>query len=59
VFNAGTANHGTLLDFSNVLSTLEMQSQVAGFGASTQATGGPFVTLGTVSSDVLDLSPAN
>jgi len=56
VFNAGTANHGTLLDFSNVLSTLEMQSQVAGFGASTQATGGPFVTLGTVSSDVLDLS---
>ena len=55
-FNQATANHGTLFDFSNVLSTLEMQSQVAGFGASTQATGGPFVTLGTVSSDVLDLS---
>jgi hypothetical protein len=58
-FDAATADHGTLFDFSNVLSTLEMQSQVAGFGASTQAEGGPFVTLGTVSSDVLDLSPAN
>ena len=56
VFNAGTANHGTLFDFTNVLSTLEMQSQVVGFGASTQAPGGPFVTLGTVDADALDLS---
>lgn len=55
-FNEATADHATLFDFTYVLSTLEMQSQVTGFGASTQAPGGPFVTLGTVSSDVLDLS---
>jgi hypothetical protein len=56
VFNEDTADHGTLFDFTYVLSTLEMQSQVVGFGASTQAVGGPFVTLGTVDADALDLS---
>ena len=56
VFNEATADHGTLGDFNFVLSTLEMQSQVAGFGSSTQAVGGPFVTLGTVDADALDLS---
>jgi hypothetical protein len=56
VFNQATADHGTLMDFNFVLSTLEMQSQVTGFGASTQDEGGPFVEIGTVDADALDLS---
>lgn len=50
-------SHGTLFDpTASLLATMEMQAQAIGFSASAPIPGGPFVPVGLVSADVLDLN---
>jgi hypothetical protein len=50
-------SHGTLFDpTTSLLATMEMQTQAIGFSASAALPGGPFVPVGLVSTDVLDLN---
>jgi hypothetical protein len=54
-FSVGS--HGTLFDPStSLLATMEMQSQAISFSASAPLPGGPYVSVGLVSTDVLDLN---
>ncbi len=49
-------SHGTLFDPTTSLSaTMEMQAQAISFSASAPAPGGPYVAVGLVDTDVLDL----